>query len=130
MRRSYVVSGILLILHTFDFAVAAPVLAHEKPQAGVDMVHISKDAITTLGKRGGEMDDLLFIISGGAKDRYISPEESLVAKGRLAHADGGTDVKQSAQPLRLPPIPEEPESVSSPDHGSPSPGKPSLVSKL
>src|SRR5258708_36865384 len=58
MRRYIIVSGILLILSIIDFALAAPVLAQEKCQACVDVVGIPEDAMTTLGKRGGELEQL------------------------------------------------------------------------
>jgi hypothetical protein len=57
MRRCDIVSGILLILSIIDFALAAPVLLQEKHQAStacVGVVHIPKDVITVLGKRGDE----------------------------------------------------------------------------
>jgi hypothetical protein len=54
MRRCDVVSGILLILSIIDFALAAPVSLQEKRQACVDVVHIPKDVIAVLGKRGDE----------------------------------------------------------------------------
>ena len=54
MRRHDIVSGILLILSTINFAFAAPVLVQEKRQAGVDLVHIPREVITVLGKRGLE----------------------------------------------------------------------------
>jgi hypothetical protein len=49
------VTGILLILSIIDFALTAPVLAHEKRQARVEVVHIPKDVTTVLGKRWGEV---------------------------------------------------------------------------
>ncbi len=54
MRRYDIVSGTLLILSIIDFALAAPVLMQEKRQACVDVVHIPKDVITVVGKRGEE----------------------------------------------------------------------------
>lgn len=57
MRRYYVASGILFILPIIDFALAAPVLVQENRQPCVNVVHIPKDMMTVLGKRGGE--DLL-----------------------------------------------------------------------
>ncbi|KAN0115599.1 hypothetical protein V8E52_006718 [Russula decolorans] len=54
MRRYDIVSGILLILSVIDFALAAPLLVQENHQACVDVVHIPKDVITVLGKRGDE----------------------------------------------------------------------------
>jgi hypothetical protein len=112
MRLHFVVSGILLTLHFIDFALAAPVPAQEIPHTGDDVMDIPKDATTMLGKRDSKFNDLLFVLFG---DRYVNPEE-LPAAIRLAPADGWTD---ATQPLAS--IPEEPEPVSSPDHGSPSP---------
>ena len=55
MRRyNIVVSGILLIFSINGFALAAPISVQEKHQAGVDALHIPKDVITVLGKRGDE----------------------------------------------------------------------------
>jgi hypothetical protein len=51
MRRYRIISGILLILSIIDFALAAPVLVQEKRQARVDVVHVSRDVMTVLGKR-------------------------------------------------------------------------------
>jgi hypothetical protein len=122
MRRYYIVSGILLILPIIDFAVAAPVLVQEKRQAGVDVVHIPEDAITMLGKRGDELNELWLKLFGHPEDHFAKPEESSAARPSSSSppsgpADGWTDVKQP-----LPSIPEEPSPVSSPDHAPPSPG--------
>jgi hypothetical protein len=121
MRRYYIISGILLILPIIDFAVAAPVLAQEECQAGVDMMRIPEDAITMLGKRGELLLDLF-----GNPGEYdfvkledsAKPESSLAARpsSSSAPADGWTNVKRP-----LPSIPEEPSPVSSPDHAPPSP---------
>src|SRR6266852_1730430 len=56
MRRYDIVTGILLILSTIDFTLAAPtpVLVQEKSQAPVDVVQIPKDVTTMLGKRWDE----------------------------------------------------------------------------
>jgi hypothetical protein len=54
MRRYDIVSGILLILSIIDFALAAPVLVQKKRQASVNVVHIPKDVITVLEKRGDD----------------------------------------------------------------------------
>ena len=60
MRRYDIVAGILAILFIIDFALAAPVLAQEKRQASVDVVHMPNDLITVLGKRlGDELKELL-----------------------------------------------------------------------
>jgi hypothetical protein len=54
MRRYDIVSRILLILSIIDFALAAPVPVQEKRQARVDVVHIPRNVITLLWKRGDE----------------------------------------------------------------------------
>jgi hypothetical protein len=58
MRRYDIASGILLILSIIDFALAAPVLVQEKRQACADVVHIAKDVIPVLGKRGDPLEEL------------------------------------------------------------------------
>ena len=72
MRRHYIVSGILLILPITDFAVAAPVPAQEIPQAGVDVVHIREDAVTTSRKRGDSIDK--FVLK---ENHFKNPKFSL-----------------------------------------------------
>jgi hypothetical protein len=59
MRQCDIFSGILLILSIIDFTLAAPVLVQEKRQACVDVVHIPKDVISVLGKRGDTVGELL-----------------------------------------------------------------------
>src|SRR6266849_3030147 len=111
MRRYYTVFGILLIPHIINFAVAAPVLVLKKPQAGVDVV---QDAVTTLGKRGGELDARFPALFGVMEaDRHAARPSS---SSPSAPADGWTNLRQP-----LSPIPEETSPVSSPDHASPSP---------
>ena len=53
MRRHDLVTGILLLLSIIDFALTAPVLVQEC-QACIDVVHIPKDVVTVLGRRGGD----------------------------------------------------------------------------
>jgi hypothetical protein len=55
MRRYNTVPLILLILSIINFALAAPVPMPEKCQS-VDMVHVPKDVITVLGKRGDDLE--------------------------------------------------------------------------
>jgi len=68
MRRYEIVSGTLLILSVIDFALAAPVLVQEKREACVDVVHIPRDVISVMGKRG-KAGDLL----DEAWDKYVKP---------------------------------------------------------
>ena len=54
MRRNDIVTGILLILSIIHLVLAAPVSVQEKHQAHADVVHMSKDLKTVLGKRWEE----------------------------------------------------------------------------
>jgi hypothetical protein len=102
MRRFYIVSGILLILSTIDFAIAAPVLEQEKRQTGVDVMHILEDVVTTLGKRGDKLEELF-----RSYEAYITRlEESSAPRPE-------NEVKQ------LPPsVPEIPPTNPKPSTGS------------
>ena len=88
------VFGILLILSIIDrdFALPAPVLVQEKRQAGVDVVHIPKDAITVLGKRVGEELAKLTeeLLKNGEKPEELAgahASSSLSAAGARPRAD-------------------------------------------
>src|SRR6266852_7128839 len=97
MRRFYMVSGILLILHTIDFAVAAPMPVQKRPQVDVNVVHM-------LGKRGGglgKLNELLDEYFGDLEDHFAAEPPS--SSSPPGPADGWTDLKQ---PLSS--IPEEP----------------------
>jgi hypothetical protein len=117
MRRYYIVPVILLMLPNIDHTVAAPVLVQEKRQAGVNGVHIPEGAITMLGKRGFDgLNELWPDLFGDPADHFSKPESSPASRPSpnsppSGAAGGSTDVKQP-----LPSIPEEPSSVSSPDH--------------
>jgi hypothetical protein len=112
----YIVSGIFLILPIINFAVAAPVLVQEKLQARVDVVHIPKHAMTMLGKRAGELDEILWDAEGHyfARPEYSAkPGESSATRPSSSSrpsglADEPTDVEQP-QPSN----PEQPSQVSS-----------------
>ena len=112
----YIVSGIFLILPIINFAVAAPVLVQEKPQARVDVVHIPKHAMTMLGKRAGELDDIFWDAEGHylvRPEHSANPGESSATRPSSSSrpsglADGPTDVEQPQ-----PSIPEQPSQVSS-----------------
>ena len=102
MRRYGIVSGILLILSIIDFALAEPVLVQEKRQSCVDVVHIPRDVIAVLGKRGevGDWLDLMW-------DKYFKTSGKLVEPSD-AHASsnsappgpdlGSTNVVQAPPP--------------------------------
>ena len=112
MRRYDVVSGAIFILSIVVFALAAPVLVQEKRQACVDVVHIHKDLISVLGKRG----DIVDTVNKFLEEFYKTLEQE--AKPLNAH------VLSSSVPSR-------------PDHGStsvvqappPNPGSSTASSK-
>lgn len=116
MRLYPIVSEFLLILPIIDFSVMAPVLAREKPQARVNVVHTSGDAVTVLGKRGNKFDMLHQVVD--SESRFSpQPEELSTAHPSLSPpssepADRPMDV---GQPLLL----EKPQ-VSNPDRALPS----------
>ena len=116
MRIYYIISGIHLILSIIDFAVAAPVLVQKKPQARV--------AMTILGKRGGELDELWVNLFGHPEGHSLPQPEALPAahlpsssqsSGALGPAGGQTNVERPP-----PSIDEEPLPLSSKDHLPPS----------
>jgi hypothetical protein len=128
MRLCYIVFGILIILSIIDFAVAAPVPVREKlkPQARVDVVHIPGDAMTVLGKRAGDLDELFAELFGAGDsaglENFAKPVESSATRPSSSSqpsgpAGGSTDVEKL-----LPPIHEEPVPVSSQVHAPPSLG--------
>ncbi|KAI0274458.1 hypothetical protein BGY98DRAFT_1178392 [Russula aff. rugulosa BPL654] len=94
MRRYDIVAGILAILFIIDFALAAPVLAQEKIQARVDMVHMPNDLITVLGKRSG--DELEELLEGFR--RLQAPTTSSSSSAPLGGLDNGLTNVVSAAP--------------------------------
>ena len=77
MRQHNIIFGIFLILSIFAFALATPVLVQEERN-----VHIPKDDITVLKKRGGQEEDFQELMD--ELDRYFigSPEP---VKSSYAH---------------------------------------------
>src|ERR1700747_79183 len=111
MRRYYIFFGTLLIV---PIALAAPVLVQETRQAGVDVVHIPEDAITTLGKRGTNLDEMWLKYLRHSEDHFPKPEEESAARPSSPSPPSGpvhewTDVEQPP-----PSIPKRPSPVSSP----------------
>ena len=112
MHLYYIVSGTLLILPTIDFAVAAPVLVQEQPQAPVSVKHILEDSITKLGKRGGDWN-MLFTLS---EDHFAKPEESLAA-GPSSNSPSSGPYHEWAVVEKPPPsVPEKPSTMSDADY--------------
>ena len=111
------VSGILLILPTIGFALAAPVLVQEKRQAGVDVVHLPKDVTTMWGKRGDDLNKLFLML----EDHFPKPEESSAARPSSSSPPSGSDHEWTVVEKPPPSIPEKPSPVSSPGHAAPSP---------
>lgn len=119
MRRYYMVSGILLILSTVDFAVAAPALVREKSQTGVDVIQIPEGMTTMLGKRVDELPvSELWLKYLSGEDDVAKPEESSASSSLSPSvpADGFPNINQP--PLLEKPLPGP---VSSPVHAAPSP---------
>jgi hypothetical protein len=109
--RFYTVPGILLIVAIVDFAIAAPVLVQEKPQAYADIADIPKYPVNVLGR---QMDDIEEVGGGYIKTWFEKPEESSAARPSsssplLGSVDGGVGVKQLQ-----PSYPEGPPPVSGP----------------
>ncbi|KAI0276417.1 hypothetical protein BGY98DRAFT_703643 [Russula aff. rugulosa BPL654] len=125
MRRYCIASGILLILPIIDFAVTAPVLVQQKSQAGVHVVHITDDAMTMLGKRGDDVDEILLKLFGptGTESRPPArPEEPPAARpSSSSQLSGPTDVGPNVE-QPPPSILGEPSQVASLGHAPPIPG--------
>ena len=100
MRLYDIVSGILLILSVIDFALAAPVLVQEKRQAWVDVVHLPKDVITVLDKRGDEELEKLAAEYFNSWERPIDSSDGHASSSSapLGPDHGSTDVVQAPGP--------------------------------
>jgi hypothetical protein len=125
MRRYNIVYGFLLFLSIIDFALAAPVLVQEKRQACVDVVHIPRDVITVLGKRGFEHLDKFARLAEAYFKTLGEPVESSDAHASSSSTlpgpdHGSTNVVQA--PVSDPALSDAHASSSSaplgPDHGS------------
>ena len=123
MRRYDIVSGILIILSIIDFALAAPVLAQEKRQAGVDALHIPRDVITVSGKRGDE--DLARLL-----DQYFKTTEK-PAESSDSHASSNSAapglVHGSTTDTVQAPVPNPASSTGNPDPLIGPPNSPAVV---
>ena len=101
MRRSDVVSGAILILSIVNFALAAPVLVQEKRQPCVDVVHIPKDLVSVLGKRGDTvtvdnlLDEFYKVMEEQAESSKAHSSSSSVPSGP---DHGSTSVVQAPPP--------------------------------
>ena len=99
MRQCDIFSGILLIFSITDFALAAPILVQEKRQECVDVVHMPKDVISVLGKRGGTpgdlLDELYKVVEGQAESSKAHGSSSSVPSGP---DHGSTSVVQAPPP--------------------------------
>jgi hypothetical protein len=127
MRRYDIVSGILLILSIIDFALAAPVLAQEKRQAGVDALHIPKDVIAVLGTRvdpgSQEVERLL--------DKYFKDMGNPAESSDAAHASSSSaapvPVHGSTTDAVQAPEPNPASSTANPDPSIGPPGSSAVV---
>jgi hypothetical protein len=104
------VSAILLILSIIDFALAAPVLVQKKRQAGVSVVHLPKDVITVLGKRG---DDDVEKLAEEYLETWGKPDDSSNAHASSSSAPQGPD-HGSANVVQAP-APNPASSTANPD---------------
>jgi hypothetical protein len=117
MRLYDLISGILLILPTIDFAVAMPVPAQEKRQPSVDMELIPTDTITMLEKRGDEfnLEELSRLILEDGQNPDLAHENPF-ARPKESSAAGPSSSLPPLKPLhgwtnvkkKLPSIPEDP----------------------
>lgn len=106
MRGYYLVSGILLILLTIDFAVTAPAPAQEKRRAGIDVSVVrmpeDSDALTMLGKskRGDELSDLWldYLRSDVEYSKVTKPESSATRPPPPPPPPGPADGQTKKQP--------------------------------
>ena len=98
MRRHDLVTGIVLLLSIIDFALAAPVLVQEC-QACIDVVHIPKDVVTVLGRRGEE--ELGNVVLDYFK-MLEEPVESSDAHAPSGSAPPGTDHGPTNNVLQVP----------------------------
>jgi hypothetical protein len=122
MRRCDIVSGILLILSIIDFALAAPVLAQEKRQASVNMVHIPNDVLDKRWEEDLEKLGEEYFKTGG------KPVESSATLASSSSAPSGPDYGSTnvVQPL----APNSASSTANPDPlTDPSSCSPSTSSK-
>ena len=105
MRRNDIVSGILLILSTINFALAAPVSAQleEERRTRVYVVHVPKDATTVLGKRGGEELEKLAeeYFKTWGKPVEASDAHALLSSVPAGPDHGLTNVVQAQAPNRV-----------------------------
>jgi hypothetical protein len=113
----YIVFGILLIVPTVDFALAAPVLVQEKRQleACADMANIPECPVTVLGKRG-EIEEV-----GGKyiENWFAKPEESSAALPSSSSPPSESNHGQVDVNQPLPSVSEGWSLVSSLDHAPP-----------
>jgi hypothetical protein len=111
MRWCNIVSGILLILSIIDFALAAPILVQvqEKCQACVDVVHIPKDAITVLGKRGDEW------LEKFVDDYFKKTENSVGSSGSASSGSAPSELDHGSTNVVQAPASNSALSIANPD---------------
>jgi hypothetical protein len=117
MRRYNIVSGILLILSIIGFALAAPVLKHEKHQARVDVVHIPRDVTTVLGGRGEETEMLVEFFKSLDKGKQVTSSGAGASSNKaplgLDHESTNEGYSLALSPASSTAEPNEPWSPSS-----------------
>lgn len=115
----HIVSGILLIVHIVNLALAAPVLVQDKRQPCADMAGISEYPRSVLGKRGetwGEIEE----VGGKYIDNWFAlPKGSSAAHGSLSSPPAPkpapfTDTHVSSNPAPAP----NPRPLTEAEHSS------------
>jgi hypothetical protein len=122
MRRSDIVSGIILILSISDFTLAAPLLGREKLHARVDVVHtgIHKDMI---GKRGEEDLDKLAKLGTDYFEKWEKPVGGSDAHALSSSAPPGPDQGSTVDVKAPEPNPASPPANPHPLLESPIPSR-------
>ena len=107
MRWYNTVPLILLILSIINFALAAPALMPENKTVRVDVVHVPKDGITVLGKRGDELEKVAKLfdnfdrwwgndyldLDAESSSAVLPPSSSESAPLESGHASGSMQVQ-------------------------------------
>ena len=120
MRRYYIAARILLVLPIIDFAVTAPVLVQQKPQARGYVVHTAVDVETKLGRRGGDLDELWFKVFGHPESHFpSSPEEPPAARPPSSSQSSVPTEESTNVEQPVPSIQNKESEVASPGHAPP-----------
>ncbi|KAI0270233.1 hypothetical protein BGY98DRAFT_937550 [Russula aff. rugulosa BPL654] len=121
MRRYNIVSGILFIIFIIDFALAAPVLVQEKSRACDDVVQVTKDVITVLGKR---VEEELEKLAEGYLKTLGNPVDSSWAHASAESAPSAPDAGRTSV-VQAQQASSSASSTTNPDYALVGPSRPS-----